>query len=84
MLFRSALAWLRGVDILTIRDIMPIKETGKVGNGMKRRHHREWTASRLAACRVADASYANFSAVRFTFAQLFFGIFGFGFTPMPI
>ena len=33
---------------------------------------------------VARRAVSNTIAVRFTFAQLFFGIFGFWFTPMPI
>lgn len=60
---------------------MPIKEMGKVGDGMKHRHHSEWTVARLAVCRAAVASYVNFNAVRFIFAQLFFG---FLFMPIPI
>jgi len=77
----NTLAWLRAVDIFTDRDIMPIKGTGKVGNGMKCRHHSYYAVSRLAICRVAKTMYVNFNAVRFFFAQLFFG---FWFTPIPI
>jgi hypothetical protein len=60
---------------------MPIKATGKVGNSMKRHHHNNHAVSRLAVCRVAETMYVNNNAVRFFFAQLFFG---FWFTPLPI
>jgi len=49
---------------------------------MKRRHCCDLTVSRLSVCRAAEASYANFNAVRFIFAQLFFGFIGFSPTPV--
>ena len=57
---------------------------GKVGNSMKHRLDSGWNVSRLAACHVADACHANFKAVRFFFAQLYFGFFGYLFTPILI
>jgi len=47
---------------------------------MKREIRSTMSASRLAT--PSGMSVNN--AVRFFFAQLFFGIFGFWFTPMPI
>ena len=63
-----------GIDIAKKRVIMRIKHRGKVGIGMK-------CAIRSAMSVSRPAMSFNY-AVRFTLAQLFFGIFGF--TPMPI
>ena len=43
---------------------------------MKRRHCSDLTVSHLSAGRAAEAFYANFNAVRFILAQLFFGFIG--------
>ena len=47
---------------------------------MKRAIRSTLTVSRRPLSVTVSAN----NAVRFTFAQLFFGIFGFWFTPMPI
>ena len=57
---------------------MRIKHTGKVGIDMKREPSTAMSASR----RAMSSAMSAHNAVRFTFAQLFFGIFGF--TPLPI
>jgi len=49
---------------------------------MKRRHCSGMTVSRLSVCCAAEASYANFNAVRFFLAQLFFGFIRFSPTPV--
>ena len=59
---------------------MRIKHRGKVGIDVKREIRCMQSVSRLA---VATDMSVNFAA-RFFLAQLFFGIFGFWFTPMPI
>ena len=59
---------------------MRIKYRGKVGNDMKHETRRELSVSRRDMC--SRMSIVN--AVRFTFAQLFFGNFGFLFTSIPI
>jgi hypothetical protein len=59
---------------------MRIKHRGKVGIDMKRAIRSTLTVSRRPLSVTVSAN----NAVRFTFAQLFFGIFGFWFTPMPI
>ena len=59
---------------------MRIKHTGKVGIDMKREIRSTQSVSRRAVSCVMSAN----SAVRFIFAQLFFGVFGFWFTPVPI
>jgi len=59
---------------------MRIKHRGKVGIVMKREILSARSVSRLAMPSVMSAN----NAVRFIFAQLFFGIFGFWFTPIPI
>ena len=70
---------------------MRIKHTGKVGIDMKRETRTAMSASRRAMSindrrhrpsEAADNRAQMYNAVRFTFAQLFFGIFGF--TPLPI
>ena len=57
---------------------MRIKHRGKVGIDMKRETRTAMSASR----RAMSSAMSAHNAVRFTFAQLFFGIFGF--TPLPI
>ncbi|MDO4866638.1 MAG: hypothetical protein Q4C10_08765 [Clostridia bacterium] len=47
---------------------------------MKREIRSTQSVSSLLMPSVLSVNHA----VRFIFAQLFFGIFGFGFTPMPI
>ena len=64
----------RGIDIGTKRAIIHIKQRGKVGIDMKREIISAMSASRLAL------SFDN--AARFSFAQLFLGLFWF--TPIPI
>ena len=59
---------------------MRIKHRGKVGKDMKRDIRATQSVSRLA---MSSVMFAN-NAVRFIFAQLFFGIFGFLFMTKPI
>ncbi len=61
---------------------MRIKQRGKVGIDMKRDIRSTQSVSRRRGACVAPVSRAVSSAVRFTFAQLFFCIFWF--TPTPI
>ena len=70
----------RGIDIVEKRAIMRIKHRGKVGFDMKREIRSTQPVSRRA---MPSAMSVNI-AVRFSFAQLFFGIFGFWFAPRPI
>ena len=57
-----------------------MNHTGKVGNLMK----RTIRSTQSAARRAMSALFSLNNAVRFYLAQLFFGIFGFWFTPIPI
>ena len=59
---------------------MRIKRRGKVGIDMKREIRSTQSVSRLT---MPSAMSVN-NAARFFFAQLFFGIFDFWFTPVPI
>ena len=59
---------------------MHIKQRGEVGIDMKREIRSTRSVSRLT---MSSAMSVNI-AVRFFFAQLFFGIFDFWFTPVPI
>ena len=59
---------------------MRIKHRGKVGIVMKREVRSMLSDFRLVVSSVMSAN----NAARFFFAQLFFGIFGFWFIPMPI
>jgi len=45
---------------------------------------REIRSTQSAACRNMSSAMSVNNAVRFIFAQLFFGIFGFLFMPIPI
>lgn len=61
---------------------MRTKQRGKVGLDMKRAVYSTQNVSLRCNTLALSAVCAAFDAVRFTFAQLFFGILGF--TPTPI
>ena len=62
---------------------MRIKQTGKVGNDMKRAYRPEWSVSRHDMACAMSVSNAIYSAARFSNA-LRFNFFGFSFTKIPV
>ena len=69
-----------GIDFGKNHVIMRIKQRGKVGLDMKGEIRSTQSVSRLTLRCVMSVA----TAVRFSLAQLFFAIFDFWFTPMPI